>query len=85
MQIFNLNLSLTPQFSKLGRPYRHKGTFMLYDKGSKWVNKVEKWRWIFTFMYTDDETLFGFEFGYNDEFIRKLCHNDVKEVEERYR
>jgi hypothetical protein len=57
----------------------------MYDKGSKWVNGVERWHWIYTFIYTDDETLFGFEFGYNDEFVRKLSHKDVREVEERYR
>ena len=85
MTITNLNLSLTPQPSKLGRMYRHKSTYKMYDKGSKWVNGVERWHWIYTFVYTDDGTLFGFEFGYNDEFVRKLSHKDVREVEERYK
>jgi hypothetical protein len=57
----------------------------MYDKGSKWVNGVERWHWIYTFIYTDDKTLFGFEFGYNDEFVRKLSHEDVRGVEKRYR
>ncbi len=65
--------------------YRHKSTYKIYDKGSKWVNGAEKWHFIFTFVYTEDKTLFGFEFGYNDEFIRKLNHDDVEEVDERYK
>lgn len=85
MTITDLNLSLTPQPSKLGRMYRHKSTYKIYDNGSKWVNGVERWRWIHTFIYTDDGTLFGFEFGYNDEFVRKLNHDDVLVVEERYK
>ena len=85
MQISDFNLTITPRLSKLGRMYRHKSTYKMYDKPSKWVNGAEKWHFIFTFVYTEDKTLFGFEFGYNDEFVRKLSHEDVRGVEEKYK
>ncbi len=80
MKPTDLNLSFTPQLSKLGRPYRLSTIMKNLDVPSKWINRVENWHWYYVFIYTDDNSLFGFEFNYNDDFVRKLFHEDCKEL-----
>jgi hypothetical protein len=70
----SLNLSITPQLSKLGRPYRLSAIVKNLQMSSKWINKVEHWHWFYVFVYTDDNSFFGFEFDYYDKFVQKFNH-----------
>lgn len=72
-----LNLTQTPQLSKLNRPYRLSAIAKNSQLSSKWIDKVEHWHFYYTFKYTDDNTFFGFEFDYNDKLVRKLNHNET--------
>ncbi len=45
---------------------------------SKFITgRGECWHWVYTFIYTDTNELFGFEFDYNDKLVRKLNHNET--------
>ena len=72
MKPSELNLSITPKLSKLGRPYRLLSIAKNLQVSCKWINKVEHWHWYYFFIYTDDNSLFGFEFDYNDNFVQKF-------------
>jgi hypothetical protein len=72
----DLNLTSTPQLSKLGRLYRLSGIAKNLQVPSKWIDRVEHWHWYYFFIYTDDNSLFGFEFDYNDNFIQKFNHDE---------
>jgi hypothetical protein len=80
MKPTDLNLSFTPQLSKLGRPYRLSTIAKNLDNGSKWINRVEHWHWYYFFIYTDDNSLFGFEFDYNDNFLKKFNHKETRKI-----
>jgi hypothetical protein len=80
MKPTDLNLTQYPQLSKLGRPYRLSAIMKNLDVPSKWFDRVEHWHLYYVFMYTDDNSLFGFEFNYSDDFVRKLSHEDCKEL-----
>lgn len=73
-----LNHTRTPKLSPSGRPYIGVGCFDL-GQPSKWVKGVEKRPFVYLFRYTDDGSLFGFEYGYNFEFIKKWVHSDCRE------
>jgi len=68
----SINLTLETQVSPLGREFRMSGTAKNLQLPPKWINKVEKWHWIHSFKYLDNEGYFHIEIGYNDEFIRKF-------------
>lgn len=74
MKPTDLNLTFTPQLSKLGRPYRLSAIAKNLQVPSKYVNRVDCWHWYFVFVYTDDNSFFGFEFDYNDKFVQKFNH-----------
>jgi hypothetical protein len=74
MDYRSLNLSITPKLSKLGRPYRLSAIVKNLQVASKWINKVEHWHWYYFFIYTDDNSFFGFEFDYYDKFVQKFNH-----------
>lgn len=74
MKPTELNLTFTPQLSKLHRPYRLSAIAKNLQVPSKWINKVDCWHWYYVFIYTDDNSFFGFEFDYNDKFVQKLTH-----------
>ena len=74
MKPTDLNLSFTPQLSKLGRPYRLSAIAKNLQVPSKYVNRVDCWHWYYVFIYTDDNSFFGFEFDYNDKFVQKFNH-----------
>ena len=80
MKPTDLNLSITPKLSKLGRPYRLSATMKNLDVPSKWFNRVEHWHWYYVFIYTDDNSLFGFEFDYNDNFLKKFNHEETRKI-----
>ncbi len=75
-----LNLSITPQLSKLGRPYRLSAIAKNLQVPSKWFNRVDCWHWYYFFIYIDDNSLFGFEFDYNDNFLKKLNHEETRKI-----
>ena len=75
-----LNLTQYPQLSKLCRPYRLSTIAKNLDKPSKWINRVEHWHWYYFFIYTDDNSLFGFEFDYNDNFMQKFNHEETRKI-----
>jgi hypothetical protein len=77
MKPTDLNLSITPKLSKLGRPYRHYGAFDL-EQESKWINKMESRPFIYMFIYTDDNSLFAFEYSYGMEFKSKWVHEKCR-------
>jgi len=74
MDYRSLNLTSTPQLSKLGRPYRLSAIVKNLQVPSKWINRVEHWHWYYVFVYTDDNSFFGFEFDYYDKFVQKFNH-----------
>ncbi len=74
MKPTDLNLTSTPQLSKLGRPYRLSAIMKNLQVPSKWIDRVDCWHWFYVFIYKDDNSFFGFEFDYNDKFVRKCNH-----------
>ena len=74
MKPTDLNLTFTPQLSKLGRPYRLSAIAKNLQVPSKWIDRVDCWHWYYIFIYTDDNSFFGFEFDYNDKFVQKFNH-----------
>jgi hypothetical protein len=80
MKPTELNLSITPKLSKLGRPYRLSCIAKNLQHPSKWINKVEHWHWYYMFLYTDDNSYVGFEFDYNDNFIQKFNHEATRKI-----
>ncbi len=66
----NLN-TLEPQEGKLGKPFRQTGLSKVLTKPTKWIDKVEKWHWKYTFKYLDGSGSFTIEIGYSGEFIEK--------------
>ena len=74
MKPTDLNLTSTPQLSKLGRPYRLSAIAKNLQVPSKWIDRVDCWHWYYVFIYTDDNSFFGFEFDYNDKFVQKFNH-----------
>ena len=75
MKPTDLNLSFTPQLSKLGRPYRLSAIAKNLQVPSKWIDRIDCWHWYYVFIYTDDNSFFGFEFDYNDKFVQKFNHD----------
>jgi hypothetical protein len=80
MKPSELNLSITPKLSKLGRPYRLSAIAKNLQVPSKWINKVEHWHWYYFFIYTDDNSFFGFEFDYYDKFVQKFNHEGTRKI-----
>jgi hypothetical protein len=76
----DLNLSITPQLSKLGRPYRLSAIVKNLQVPSKWINRVDCWHWYYVFVYTDDNSFFGFEFDYYDKFVQKFNHEATRKI-----
>ena len=84
MKPTDLNLSITPQLSKLCRPYRQLMNPKNLQVASKWINKVEHWHWYYFFIYTDDNSYVGFEFDYNDNFIQKFNDEETRKIIDSY-
>jgi hypothetical protein len=80
MKPSELNLSITPKLSKLGRPYRLSAIAKNLKMSSKWINKLEHWHWYYFFIYTDDNSFFGFEFDYQDNFVQKFNHEGTRKI-----
>jgi hypothetical protein len=76
MKPTDLNLSSTPQLSKLGRLYRLSGIAKNLQVPSKWIDRVECWHFYYIFKYIDDNSFFGFEFDYYDKLVKKLTQEE---------
>jgi hypothetical protein len=74
MKPTELNLTFTPQLSKLGRPYRLSAIAKNLQVPSKWIDRVDCSHWYYVFIYTDDNSFFGFEFDYYDKSVQKFNH-----------
>lgn len=63
-------IQFNPSVSRDGRHYRLSAISKNSQLPSKWItNRGECWHWIYTFIYTDSNELFGFEFDYFDKFV----------------
>ena len=64
-------LNFETQMSKLGRPFRLSGTRKNLQLPEKWVDKVLKNHWIYSFIYLDEKGgFFEIEVDYNDKFLK---------------
>ncbi len=68
-----LNLNFETQTSPSGRPIRLSAISKNLQVPAKWIDKVLKYHWIYTFRYLDKQDGFvSFEFDYLDKFLQKL-------------
>lgn len=69
----NLNLNFETQTSPSGRPIRLSAISKNLQVPVKWIDKVLKYHWIYTFIYLDEQGgLVSFEYDYNDKFLHKI-------------
>lgn len=55
------------------RPYRLSAIKKNSQLPAKWKDgRGWCWHWQYIFIYTDTDELFGFEFGYDDEFVGRV-------------
>jgi len=66
---FKLNLNFDNQISKNGKEIRLSGIAKNCKMPEKWINKVFKNHWIYTFRYVGTDKFVSFEFDYYDKFI----------------
>ena len=52
------------------RKIRLTGTEKNLQVPSKWIDKTEKWHWIYTFIYLDTKEIIKFEFDYNEKSLK---------------
>lgn len=63
------------QEGKLGRPFRLSSVGKNLQKPCKWINRTEKYYWIYIFKYLDDiGGLFSVEIDYFDKIIEVKKH-----------
>jgi len=56
-----------------GKNYRLSAIKKNSQLPAKWINGREWcWHWQYIFIYTDTNELFGFEFGYDDEYVGRV-------------
>jgi hypothetical protein len=58
------------QEGKLGKPFRQSGVRRNTDVKPKWIDRVEKWHWIYLFKYIDSEGFFEVEIDYYGKIIK---------------
>lgn len=71
MKINNKEYILTtePQVSPQGRLFINTAVQKDTEHPDKWINKVLKSRWIYTFKYLDNNEYFYLYIDYNDEVL----------------
>jgi hypothetical protein len=67
-----INLNFEQQTSPTGRKFRYSGIRKNEDVVPIWVDRVEKYHWIYSFIYLDNDEIFEFEADFFDKVIRKL-------------
>ena len=66
-------IQFNPSVSRDGRHYRLSAISKNSQLPSKLITgRGECWHWVYTFIYTDSNELFSFEFDYNDKFVGKV-------------
>jgi hypothetical protein len=66
-----LQLHFNIQEGNLGRPFRQSGLRKNSQLPSKWIDKVERWHWVYSFKYLDERGgFFEVEIDYNNKFLR---------------
>lgn len=64
-------LNSETQTSKLCRPFRLSGVAKNTYIPPLWIGNVERWHWIYTFIYLDDQGgIFNVEIDYNNNFLK---------------
>lgn len=68
-------LNFETQISKLGREFRQSGLRKNSQLPAKWIDRVEKWHWIYSFIYLDEVGgFFEVEIDYDNKFLNmKKC------------
>ena len=73
---YKLYLDGVVRESPNGKNYRLSATKQNSQLPSKWHKRngidTECWNWQYIFIYTDTLELFGFEYGYDDEYIGRV-------------
>ena len=65
-----INLNFETQLSKLNRPFRLSGVRKNLQIAPQWVGKIEKYHWIYLFIYLDEkEGFFEVEIDHHDNFV----------------
>ena len=64
-------IDLRVQEGSKGIPFKLVGTRKDLTKPPKWIERVEKWYYIFTYRYLDGLGRFEIEVDYNDKYIQK--------------
>ena len=65
-------IQFAPSVSRDNRPYRLSSISKNSQLPSKLITgRGECWHLVYTFIYTDTNELFSFEFDYNDKFLSK--------------
>jgi hypothetical protein len=75
--ILNKNITLQvnseTQISPSGRPFRLSAIEKNLKVPEKWIDKILKNHWIYTFRFLDEQEGFiSFEFDYNNNFVKKI-------------
>lgn len=58
------------QFGSIGNSFRLSGVSKVLNKPPKWIDKTQRWHWVYTYIYLDGKS-FGIEIDYNDKFVCK--------------
>lgn len=65
-----LNINFEMQISPQGRPIRLSSISKNLKVPEKWIDKVLKNHWVYTFRFIDDlDGFISFEFDYYDKFV----------------
>lgn len=62
-------LHFETQIGNKGRPFRYVGLKRNESIPEKWVDKILKSHWIYTFIYIDTGELLEIEFDYNEKYV----------------
>lgn len=58
------------QTSKLGKPFKQISVRRNTDIKPKWIDRAEKWHWIYLFKYINEYGFFEVEINYYDKIIK---------------
>lgn len=75
-----INLIPDIQYSKSNRAFRYIGLTRKATEPEKYINGTYKSIWVYRIHYTDNNEQIGFEFGYNDEFVRVVKGEELDKV-----
>ena len=73
-----IQLNQSEQTDNINRPFRYIGLTRKATEPEKYINGTYKSIWVYLIQYTDNNEQIGFEFGYNDEFVRVVRRNWIR-------